>query len=84
MTPEFVTAHLDKPWDWNGLSLNSSITSEFVMTHIDKPLDWARLSSNNGDQKKRKEQQQRKIELTTLVSCEIFNEDLVRHISIFV
>ena len=35
-----MEANPDKPWDWYGLSSNSSITWEIVEANPDKPWDW--------------------------------------------
>ncbi len=43
---KFVKRHLDKPWDWEYLSINTSITPEFIERHIDKPWSWGNLSKN--------------------------------------
>ncbi|MDD4930569.1 MAG: hypothetical protein PHG66_00240 [Candidatus Colwellbacteria bacterium] len=37
ITPEFVLAHPEIPWNWYMLSNNPSITPEFILTHPEKP-----------------------------------------------
>jgi hypothetical protein len=36
----FVLAHLDQSWDWDGLSSNPSISPDFVLATLDMPWDW--------------------------------------------
>ena len=42
----FILRNMDKPWNWDGLSENPSITCEIVEANPDKPWDWFWLSSN--------------------------------------
>ena len=46
VTMEYVEAHLDKNWNWGGLSMNPNVTMEFVEAHPDKNWSWYHLSLN--------------------------------------
>ena len=48
---KFVEAHLDKDWDWVGISQNPNLTMEFINSRSesanpDKPWNWMYISSN--------------------------------------
>ena len=43
---EDVLAHQDKPWEWDWLSKNPSITIKDVDAHPDAPWNWGSLSQN--------------------------------------
>ena len=36
----------EKPWNWNNLSRNKSITFQDVLEHPEKPWDWSTLCGN--------------------------------------
>ena len=42
----FILRNIDKPWSWNFLSRNPSITLDIVEANPDKPWDWRTLSRN--------------------------------------
>lgn len=50
ITPEFIEAHMDYPWQWRWLSQNPNITPEFVDRHLknNKKFDYVYLSENPG------------------------------------
>ena len=41
-----MEANPDKPWNWNSLSENPSITWEIVEANPDKPWDWEHYHEN--------------------------------------
>ena len=46
VTMDFINKHLDYPWKWNYVTLNSNITIKFVKMHIDKISNFTNLSYN--------------------------------------
>jgi hypothetical protein len=43
---KFVKDNIDKPWQWDWLSLNPNITFDMVQSYPDKSWDWDYLSLN--------------------------------------
>ncbi len=43
---DLVCDNPDKPWDWDGISENPSITFDMVQNNPDKPWDWNYISRN--------------------------------------
>ena len=37
---EFIEKHIDKPWNWDYISMNKNITVDFIEKHINKPWNW--------------------------------------------
>ena len=47
VTIEFITAHPEYPWNWNGVSYNPNLTMEFIEAHPEYPWDWNEIVNNN-------------------------------------
>jgi len=44
---DFISKHLDKPWDWYCISANPNITWDIISSTIDEiPWDWVAISGN--------------------------------------
>ena len=47
LTLEFITNHMEYPWDWHGISCNINLTMEFIEQYPDKKWEWFFISMNN-------------------------------------
>jgi hypothetical protein len=43
---DFIVSHLDKKWNWGGISKNPNITMEDIDSYPDLPWDWQEISKN--------------------------------------
>ena len=43
---DIIESYLNKPWNWDWISMNSNITIEFIEAHPEKEWDWGMISNN--------------------------------------
>ena len=46
ITMEIINNNLDKPWDWEYISMNPNLTMEMINNNPDKPWNWNYISEN--------------------------------------